>query len=931
MGIRANTAAWIVVMVTMLCACTGRSLHVIETFCNNKSEEAVVDPACIRFSWKLASGERNVMQTAYRIQITKEIGGSFSGTSLAWDSGRRSGGQSILVPYEGPGLETGTSYVWRVKAWDNLGNESPWSAPGRILAALGNPGDWRGAAWIGMEEAGRYERIVPGIHLPAFREKWKNISTGEHPLPLLRKEFNSRGRVEQALVFVSGLGQYELRLNGEKVSGDFLSPGWTPYEKYCFYNVYDITRKIGRGANCLGMILGSGFYSIPNTRYRKLIIQYGYPKMILMLRILYTNGSEKVVVSDDSWQAAGGPVTYSSIYGGEDYGATREFEGWDRPGFAGQRWENARLVKSSAGELVPETLFPVRVAAKFDPVSVRRAGQEGAWLYDFGQNASGIFEISLRGDRGDTVKLVPAELVTDDLEVDQRGSGSPSYCLYVLKGEGTEKWHPRFYYTGFRYIRIEGASPEKGDGTLPQVISLRMLHTRNGAPATGEFRTSDEMLTRINSLILWAIRSNMQSVLTDCPHREKLGWLEQSYLMGSSIHYNYDMYHLFSKVILDMIHSQEEDGLVPCIAPEYTEFEGAFRDSPEWGSACVNLPWLLYTCYGDTLQVSKAWDMMTRYTRYLERNSEGHILEYGLGDWNDVGPGTPGQSQLTPVALTSTAIYFQDLVLMGRMAALLGKGDTAVLYRSMADDVRKAFNERFFDTVSANYATGSQTSNAMPLELGLVDGAYCAKVLSNLVDSILAKGTAVTAGDVGNCFLVRALQRGGANQLIYRMSTNEDAPGYGYQLKRGATALTESWSALRSLSNNHLMLGHLMEWFYSGLAGIGQTRESVAYKEILIAPRWTVEIPSASAAFNSPYGLIYSGWERNPHGYSLEIRIPVNTHATIRLPDGKDYEVLETGTPSGEEFSLNRIGSGHYRFNIIENSDKSHQQPYEIL
>ncbi len=917
---------WIIPVIML--SCTHRDLQVDEILCNNKIYPKGTGPGGIRFSWKLRSTERDVVQTAYRVVLTNGLNGTFKEGELIWDSGIRKSNRSILVPYDGPLLDPGTSYIWKVKVWDNHGNESAWSGEGRFITGLEKTEDWQGARWIAYDELDPEQRIVPGIHLPQYRKKWSDRATGDHILPILRHEFIAEKEVKQALVFVSGLGHYKLYINGEKVSADMLSPGWTQYDKICFYNVYDATELIRKGGNCLGMMLGNGFYAVPNTRYRKLITWYGHPAMILMMKLVYCDGSSETLTSNSSWQTTRGPITYSSIYGGEDYNATIEMSGWDMPEYSGISWKHAVEIDPPAGELVAESTFPVKVEQTFEPVSVVPAGHQGAYLYDFGQNASGIMELCVRGNRGDTVILTPGELVTDKLEINQMGSGSPCYSRYILNGNGTETWRQRFTYTGFRYVQVEGAAPGDSDGSVPQILSLKMLHTRNSAPTTGTFRTSDELSDRIFSLILWAVRSNFQSVLTDCPHREKLGWLEQSYLMGGSVHYNYDVYHLYCKIIDDMIRSQGADGLVPCIAPEYTRFEGNFRDSPEWGSACVILPWLVYRWYGDMEQVGKAWDMMTRYADYLKGKADHQILSHGLGDWNDLGPDNPGYSQLTPVALTATAIYCYDLELLGRMGDLLGKYDTAEIFRARAERVREAFNRSFFDAAGATYATGSQTAMSMPLVLGLVEERYRARVLSNLIDSINTSGKALTAGDVGYYFLIRALQQGDANQLICEMNEREDVPGYAYQMKMGATALTESWSALSTLSNNHLMLGHLMEWFYSGLAGIDQTEASVAYNEVLIEPHPCEGIRTASAEFESPHGRISSSWERTPGGFDLEISIPVNAHALIRLPDGYGYITREKGkkgtalvkgtTSEDQVTGVVRTGSGRYRFNIVK-------------
>jgi alpha-L-rhamnosidase len=445
------------------------------------------------------------------------------------------------------------------------------------------------------------------------------------------------------------------------------------------------------------------------------------------------------------------------------------------------------------------------------------------------------------------------------------------------------------------------------------------------APAAGSFSCSKELFNRTFALIDWAIRSNLASVPTDCPHREKLGWLEQTHLMGGSIQYNYRILTLYRKLVRDMMAAQLADGLVPDIAPEFVPFVGGFRDSPEWGSAAVILPWSLYEWYGDRETMAAAYPMMKRYVDYLATKAEGHILSHGLGDWYDLGPRFPGEAQLTPKALTATAIYYRDLDLLARMAALLGKADDAGSLAGRAGDVRKAFNAKFYDPAAKVYATGSQTAFAMPLHFGMVDERARPEVFRNLVRSIRQGGGALTAGDVGFDYLLKALEEGGASALIYEMNAREDVPGYGFQLAKGATALTESWAARREVSNNHMMLGHLMEWFYSGLAGIRQAEGSTGFATIEIKPHPVGDVTWVKARYHSIRGEIVSEWRIENSRFYADVTIPANAKALIKIPAASGSAVTEGGIPAtrsaGVKFigledgrAVFAVGSGTYRF-----------------
>ena len=505
-----------------------------------------------------------------------------------------------------------------------------------------------------------------------------------------------------------------------------------------------------------------------------------------------------------------------------------------------------------------------------------------------------IPEIKVKGHRGQTVKLIPAEILNDDKLANQSATGSPYYLSYTLKGEGVETWRPNFTYYGFRYIQMEGAKPSgRTEADLPEIVDIRFLHNRNSAPQNGTFTCSNELFNKIFTLINWAIKSNMQSVATDCPHREKLSWLEQDYLMGNSIHYNFDNYPLYRKLVDDMIDAQTPEGLIPDIAPEYVQFEGGFRDSPEWGSAAVIVPWQLYTWYKDEAVIRKAYPMMKKYVQYLHAKSDHHILSHGLGDWFDYGPKRPGEAQLTPKALTATAIYYYDVILLSKMAAILGQQENAISYTRQAQEIKAAFNAKFFDGQKAVYSTGSQTAMAMPLSIGLVNTEHRERVLGNLVDSISSQNYKLTAGDIGFHFLVDAMDKGGKSSLLYQMNNRDDVPGYGFQLKKGATALTESWPALQNVSNNHLMLGHVMEWYYSGLAGIDQESNSEGFQTLRIRPQPVGDITSASGSFHSPYGWVKTSWKKEGSMFTLSVTIPANSQANVYLPVTKDSKVYE--------------------------------------
>jgi hypothetical protein len=908
-------------------AATTSPVRVADVLCDGRVDPVGVDPGSVRLSWVLESEARGQSQAAYLVEVASSPQALLAGRADVWASGRVEGTRSVLVPYGGPPLQPARAYAWRVRVEDPAGRLTAWSGPGRFVTALATDADWGGARWIGYADMPEGERLVPGVHAPLDPKLHPKLT--RPVVPLLRRAFTVRRPVAQALLFVSGLGHYEAYLNGTRVGDRFLAPGWTDYRRTVLYDAYDVTAQLRGGPNAIAAVVGNGFHHVAPERYHKLAIAYGWPKLLAALRLRYADGGEETIATGPDWKAAPSPITYASIYGGEDFDARLEQEGWTQADFDDAGWGRASAVTPPGGRLRVETDHPLRVMETIAPRSVKANGP-GVFLFDFGQNASGIVRLAVRGEAGRTVTLTPAELLTPDGRPNQKASGEPYRWTYTLRGgTAAETWAPRFTYYGFRYVQVEGAVPPGQDGPagLPKIVSIEMAHTRNSAPEAGRFETSFPLFDRIHRLIRWAIRSNLASVLTDCPHREKLGWLEQTYLMGEAVHFEHDIFGLYRKQVGDVIDAQTRGGLFPDIAPEYVEFEGGFRDSPEWGSAGVVLPWLLYRWYGDRDALARAWPATERYVGYLGTRTEGHLLSHGLGDWYDLGPRFPGEAQLTPKALTATATYFLDLRLLVRAARALGLPAEAARYEALAGEVREAFNRAFYDPRTATWSTGSQTALAMPLVVGLAPDGEEERILASLVRRIEEDGRALTAGDVGFHYVVEALSRAGRGDLLFAMNARDDVPGYGFQLKKGATALTESWAALEEVSNDHLMLGHLERWFFSGLLGIDQAEGSTAYARLVLKPQVVDGIEWVRGEYRSPRGRVASSWRREPNGLVLEVEVPVNATAEVHLPADTEARIRESGRPlEGREDvrvtsrsareAVVAVGSGRYRFEV---------------
>ncbi len=892
-----------------------QSLQVTDLQCEYASNPAGVEAASPKLSWKLKANGHDVMQTSYHILVADNQSDLDKNSGNLWDSKKITSSASIQITYKGKPLESAKTYYWKVMVWDNHTRVSQWSSAAQWQMGLLNSTNWQGAKWIAYAQMPDSMRMVP---FPGNRGP-KGLPPVNDVLPLLRKTFTISKKVKKATLYICGLGHFDMSLNGAKVGDHFLDPGWVQYDKQALYVPFDITPKLQQGQNTIGVMLGNGFYFIPrDKRYRKMTGAYGYPKMICRLLIEYTDGTTGGLVSDESWKTAPGPVIFTSIYGGEDYNANLEQPGWNTNNFNDAQWQNAVIVKGPP-QLDAQAADPLKVMQEFTPVSKKQISP-AEWVYDLGQNASGIPEITVQGKKGDTVRITPAEILHPDGTANQNGSGKPHYYNYILKGGRPETWHPQFTYYGFRYLQVDGGIPqgETNAGNLPVILNIKGLHTRNAADSVGSFECSSELFNRVYKLINWSIKSNLASLFTDCPHREKLGWLEEAHLVGNSLHYNFDTHRLALKCINDMRYAQTPEGLIPEIAPEFTKFGDPFRDSPEWGSNAIILPWYVYQWYGDKEVLADNYDMMTRYLAYLGTKANANILTQGLGDWYDLGPKAPGFSQLTPKGLTATAFYYYDLRIAVRIARLLGKTSDAEAYEKLSAGVKQAYNKMFFNQQTGQYGTGSQTSNAISVYMGLAGPLNKQAVTDNIVKDLRDHNNALTSGDIGFKYLLKSLEDGGRSDVIFDMNSRTDVPGYGYQVTHGATSLTESW-AMGGASQDHFMLGELMEWFYEGLAGIRQATGGVAFNKIEIKPELVGDITFAKASYNSPYGVIVSDWKKANGKFELTVQIPANTTATICLPSKKGSKVTEDGkSVSAVNYTdgraLIKTGSGIYHF-----------------
>lgn len=884
----------------LLCLCSCSPIKVDKMTCNYEENALAASDAPLRFSWQLSSNKQACMQSAYQLEVYD------SRNNRVWETSPVQSNQSQLVVYDGPALQAAQKYYWRLRVWNEKGKKSAWKESSFRLAP---EADWLDAKWIGaitrsdcrLPEGRHYEGNIVNRD-QAMKEAWKNT----HPLSkksiYLRKDFSTEKQVVEATAYVVGLGHYELSLNGKKVGDSEFAPLWSDYDKTIYYNVYDVTKSIKRN-NAVGVLLGNGFFNEQGGRYRKLLLSFGPPTLFFKLHLVYADGSQEDIRSDASWKYDFSPLTFNSLYGGEDYDANLEQDGWNTFGFDDSAWHPVVLQEAPKGELQAQWAPAVKVMRQYKVQDYwykkvpadKKFPETMAYIMDMGQNLAGFPEITLKGKAGDKVRIWVGESLGKDSVISQNQSGKPHYYDYTLKGAKSETYRPRFAYYGFRYIRVEGAvmKGEENPDNLPVILDIKSCFVHNSVENYGRFESSNEIFNNTHELIQMAIRSNMQAVFTDCPHREKLGWLEQDHLNGPGILYNYDMTRFWPKILQDMSDSQTAEGMVPSTSPTFVEFPSLWSDCPEWGSAAVILPFMYYHYYGDDSMIRKHYPMMKAYVDYLEKTSDHHIVMQGLGDWYDFGPNRPGFAQNTPVPLSGTAHHYQNIQLLVCAAKMLGYQEDVDKYTALGEAVNAAFHKKYFRADSCIYGTGSQSSYAMPLYMNMVAPENRDKAIEHLLADIESRGFRLSTGEVGNRYMFQFLAQNGFNDYMYKMHNHEEVPGYGFQKKFGATTLTEQWDPRQGASWNHFMLGAIDEWFFRTLGGIQIDEQRPGGKYLVIRPEVLGDMTFVKCATQTLYGQVAVDWEIQDDTFVLKVEIPANSEAKIYMPgqEKPQYEV----------------------------------------
>jgi alpha-L-rhamnosidase len=903
--IRILTLSLFVMMsVTMFAAKKAAAVSVTDLRTELLTNPMSVDTSTPRVGWRIVSTQKDVMQTGYHIIVSTSEEKLQRNEGDLWDADVVSD-QSQWITYAGKPLKSNTRCYWKVKVNTTKG-ESAWSQPAMWNIGLLGESHWT-SQWIG------YDGVSPWD----VENEHSRLSAR-----YLRKEFAVDKQIKQATLYICGLGLYELYVNGQRIGDQVLAPSPTDYRKTVLYNAFDVTNLV-QGNNAVGVVLGNGrYYTMQQKKKPFKIVNFGYPRMRMDMIIEYTDGTQKIVASDETWKLnLDGPVRSANEYDGEIYDARKEFDGWAVAGFNDKSWKAASHVQDPGGTLRGMMNPYMKVVRTLKPVSIVRKGN--GYILDMGQNFAGWVKMKVRGGKaGDVIRLRYGETIKGDTLYIENLRMARSTDYYTVRGdENGREWAPSFVYHGGRYIEVTGYENPTQDDFIGEVVSDEMR-------LNGTFSCSDTILNKVYRNSEWGILSNYKGMPTDCPQRdERQPWLGDRTRGCVGESFVFENAQLYAKWVRDICESQREDGCIPDVAPHFINY---YSDNVTWPSALAFSVDMLYQQYGDILPMKSAYPNIKRWLQHLKDEFEvdGLMPRDKYGDWC-MPPESPelihsmDPARNTDGTLLATAYYYRMYKMMERFAGLLGMQADAEYFSREASRVKKAFNDKFL-VVNKNtsvvpgsllypdstfYGNNTATANILPYAFGMIDDDYVrGEVVKNIIRNIeTLNGGSISTGVIGTSWLMRALTEMGRCDIAWQIATNKNFPSWGYMAEHGATTIWELWNGdtanPRMNSANHVMLlGDLIPWIYQDLAGINPDAGEVGYKHIILKPTFGVdEIYDINASYNTLYGKIVSTWKKNNGKLLWHVEIPANTTADVYLPDG----------------TKQAIGSGAYDFSAV--------------
>lgn len=883
-----------------------------------KCESAVAPFIDLRepcLSWKLDDPRNGAAQTAYRILVASSAEKLARNEGDLWDSGKVSGAQTTFVRYAGKPLEACQRAWWKVRYWDQDGIDRPWSEPTFWETALLDAKDWHGAEWIAWkpqeiwsaEWKARKEKEMAGAKGPA--EAWPFLSQSRldifelmrfhekpyDPAPLFRKEFKLDQKIRSGRVYISGLGYYEMTINGKRVGDHQLDPAWTDYSDRVCYVAYDVTKDLKSGPNAIGVMLGRGFYGLlaNDTWGFQRSTYLGQPKLKLRLMVELWDGTTKDIVSGPDWRVKGGPVVYDCPRRGEVHDARLAVEGWDSPGFDDSAWAKASPAPAPAGALEVQRIEPIRAVEEVRPVAVSNP-KPGVYVYDLGRSISGWPRLKLFGPAGTEILLRYSSSAVDETLAVKPYPFTQSG--FILSGRGVEEFEPRFFRTSFRYVVVSGVPT----GAEPKSLTGIVVHT--DLPDAGHFECSNPLLNDIHRAVRNTLLDRAHGIPTDS-QREQMGWATEGRLSSEATIYNFDTSFFHRNWIIGLWDSQGADGYFGIYAPSPSE--SGVVGLPCWTASGVIVPWTYYLYYGDTGLLAKGYDSMRRYMDALQKTAkedERGILHERYGDWLPPKEGLPllgGRDKMVHVPpegsdIYGMAYYYQCAKTMESIAKVLKRDKDADSYAELAKKISEVYNREFYDPEMKCYrgeerriADYRQSPNAISLFFGLVPDDRRTQIVKGLADNLAARNYRLSTGILGTQALMEALPLGGQGEAAYKVAAQTESPSWGHMIRSGSQYIWERWDG----GEPHQGFNCVGGYFYRYLAGIRPDPEQPGFKKIRLTPTFPKDLEWVNASHESLYGTIRSEWKKQPDGaVEWKVIVPPNTSATAFAPDGYGFD-----------------------------------------
>lgn len=899
------------VLASLFCLFVTAQVQVRNLKVENRTNPVGLDVQQPRFNWQLVSDKRNTMQTAYEIIVSdKPLSGDV--TSSVWNSGKVNSDSSVHVFYKGPALKSNTKYFWKVRVWDNNNKASNWSEPASWQTALFNRNEWQ-AKWI---EPGYTEDSVL------------------RPSPMFRKEFSLNKKIKSATAFITAHGVYEAFINGERIGNACLTPGWTSYNKRLEYQTYDVTDLLKSGTNAVGAVLSNGWYrgfigfSGQKDFYGKDIA------LLMQINISYTDGTQQIIGTDDSWKSTTGAIRSSEIYNGETYDARNEKQGWTTANYNDANWSPVKVANFNNSNLIATYNEPIRKHETFKPVNIITT-PKGEHVIDFGQNLVGWVVMKANGKAGDTIAISHAEVL------DKEGNfytenlrSAKAEDEFVLNGNGEETFEPHFTFHGFRYIKVEGYPGE----LTPDNFTAVALYS--DMPMTGNFSTSNPLINQLQHNIQWGQKGNFLDVPTDCPQRdERLGWTGDAQAFSRTATFNMGVNDFYTKWLKDLAADQNPDGGVPFVVPNVLGAGAA--SSAGWADVATIMPWNVYLAYGDKKTLEEQYPSMKAWVEYMHNKSKNNLWNTGFhfGDWLFYRPfdDNDGRSAVTDKYLIAQCFYANSTQLLINAAKVLGKQDDVDKYSAQLKDVKDAFMKEYV-TPNGRLVSGTQTAYVLALNFDMLPESMREEAAQRLVDNVHSYGDHLTTGFLGTPYLCHVLSRFGHTDVAYKLLLQKTYPSWLYPVTMGATTIWERWDGIKPDSTfqtpgmnsfNHYAYGAIGDWMYRVMAGIDTYESAPGYKEIKIMPHIGGDFTYANADYQTNYGLVSSHWKNENGQLQMNVEIPANTTARIFIPAKSGDAVTENNQPitSSKDFKVVGqqgdyvevdAGSGKYNFVVKE-------------